>query len=371
MWMAVTLVAIVVAVVWFHAASPWWITPLASNWQRMDDTLAITLVVTGIFFVVLHLLLAWMLLRFRHRPGRRAHYQPENHRLERWLIGLTALGIVALLAPGLYVYAEYVSPPRDALVVEVLGQQWQWRYRFAGAGGELGRSDARLVDGRNPFGLDERDAAAADDVLVNGNELHLPLNRPVKLLMRSIDALHDFYVPPLRARMNMVPGMVTSFWFTPTQSGRFEVLCAQLCGLGHAAMRGYVVVEDDAAFQAWLRERPTFAATRAPTTPLAGEAQTPVQRGQALALSAGCAACHSVDGSPGAGPSWKGLYGSRKVLSDGSHVIADAAYLERSIRDPQAQVVQGFAPIMPKLPLSEEQLTELMAYIKSLGDQPR
>jgi cytochrome c oxidase subunit 2 len=164
---------------------------------------------------------------------------------------------------------------------------------------------------------------------------------------------------------------VTSFWFTPTQPGRFEVLCAQLCGLGHAAMRGYVVVEDDAAFQAWLQRKPTFAAARAPTTPVTGGAETRVQRGQALSLSLGCAACHSVDGSPGAGPSWKGLYGRSESLSDGSRVIADAAYLERAIREPQAQVVHGFAPIMPKVPVSDEQLAELMAYIKSLGDQPR
>jgi cytochrome c oxidase subunit 2 len=148
-------------------------------------------------------------------------------------------------------------------------------------------------------------------------------------------------------------------------------MCAQLCGLGHAAMRGTVVVEDEPAFQAWLQAQPSFAATRAPSTPPGGEARTPVQRGQALALSLGCAACHSVDGRPGAGPGWKGLYGRTETLSDGSRVIADAAYLERSIREPQAQVVQGFAPIMPRAPVSDADLAALMAYIESLGDRPR
>lgn len=372
MLMAVTLIVIVIGSVLFHFLSPWWTTPLASNWQQMDDTLTITLIVTGIFFVVINLFLAYTLLRYRHRDGRRAAYEPENRKLERWLIGVTSVCIAALLAPGLVVYASYVKAPRDALVLEVLGQQWQWRYRFPGASGKLGLSDARFVSAANPFGLDLADPAGQANILVDNNEVHLPLGKPVKVLMRSHDVLHDFYVPQFRARMNTVPGMVTTFWFTPTKVGRYEVLCAQLCGMGHSNMRGAVVVEDEPAFQAWLQTQPTFAMTMAGPAPgaaagLAGGGDARVAQGQALAQSRGCVACHSVDGSTRVGPSWKSLYGKQEILADGSAVLADEAYLARSIREPQAQVVKGFPPIMPPTALSDQEVAALVAYIQSLG----
>ena len=117
MTMAVALLLIVVASVLFHIFNPWWTTPLASNWQLMDDTLSITLVITGIFFIAINLFVAYMLVRFRHREGHRAAHEPENKKLERWLIGGTTVGIMALLAPGLVVYANYVREPHDALVL--------------------------------------------------------------------------------------------------------------------------------------------------------------------------------------------------------------------------------------------------------------
>ena len=365
------LVAIVAGSLLFHFVSPWRSTPIASNWQEMDDTLAITFVITAVFFVAVNLLVAYTVYRFRHRAGHHAGYQPENARLERWLIIATSLAIIGLLAPGLFVYAKYVKAPAEALQLEVLGQQWQWRYRFPGAGGKLGRSDISLVSGTNPFGLDPRDTVARDNVLVNNNEVHLPLDRPVKVILRSHDVLHDFYVPQFRARMNMVPGMVTSFWFTPTRAGRYEVLCAQLCGVGHFNMRGIVVVEEAAQFQAWLARQPTFALAMAgQSTPQpaagAGAAATLLATGQSLAQSRGCTACHSVDGSSGVGPSWKGLYGKQETMADGSVVLADEAYLKRSIRDPAAQVVKGYPPIMPKTELGDDELAALLAFIESM-----
>jgi len=165
MTMAVALLLIVVASVLFHVFNPWWTTPLASNWQQMDDTLTITLVITGAFFVAINLFVVYALVRFRHREGRRATAQPESKRLERWLIGGTTVGIMALLAPGLVVYANYVRAPHDALVLEVVSQQWQWRFRFPGAGGQFGSSDTRFFGGDNPLGLDPSDAAAQDDVI--------------------------------------------------------------------------------------------------------------------------------------------------------------------------------------------------------------
>ena len=371
MIMALVLVVLVIASVVFHWLSPWWSTQLASNWQAMDDTLTITLAVTGSLFVVINLFVAYTLLRFRHRPGQRAAYQPENKRLERWLIGLTTVGIIGLLAPGLAVYARYVSPPPDALVVEVVGQQWQWRYRFPGATDTLGASDARFVSGSNPLGIDPGDPAGQDDVIVTGSELHLPLNRPVKVLARSHDVLHDFFVPPMRARMNIVPGQVTSFWFTPTRTGRFEAMCAQLCGVGHANMRGVVVVDDAAAFQSWLARQPTFAQTQAPAAPSTGSTSPAATGadlaalGRTLAQDKGCTGCHSVDGSAGVGPTWKGLFGRTETLVDGTTMVIDEAALRREISDPMARIVKGYAPIMPKVELKAQELDALVAFIKT------
>jgi cytochrome c oxidase subunit 2 len=264
MVIALVLLVIVIGSVLFHLMAPWWTTPLASNWKAMDDTLTITIVITGLFFVVTNLFVVYALWRFRHRPGQRAAYEPVNHKLERWLIGITTVGIIALLAPGLKVYAEYVQPPEGAMEVEVLGQQWQWRFRFPGENGKLGGSDARFFAPNNPYGIDPSDTAGRDDILVNNNELHLPLNKPVKMLLRSHDVLHDFFVPNFRARQNIVPGQISYFWFTPTVPGRYEAMCAQLCGVGHPAMRGFVVVESQAAFDAWLAKHPSFAKTQSP-----------------------------------------------------------------------------------------------------------
>ncbi|WP_184530867.1 cytochrome c oxidase subunit II [Variovorax sp. Sphag1AA] len=375
MVMAIVLVVIVVGSVLFHLFSPWWTTPLASNWKTMDDTLTITLIITGIFFVAINLFIVYALVRFRHREGRRAQLEPENRKLERWLIIGTSVGIAALLAPGLLVYANFVRSPPDAMVLEVLGQQWQWHYRFPGADGKLGATDARYVTGGNPFGIDPNDPSGQDDLLVVSNEVHLPLDKPVLVLIRSHDVLHDFYVPPFRARMNSVPGQISRFWFTPTVAGRYEALCAQLCGVGHPNMRGFVVVEDAAAFQAWQATLPTFAKTQvkaapAPSVEGAAGAAARIEQGRALSESKGCVACHTIDGSPRVGPTWKGLFGKTETMEDGSRALVDEAYLRSFITDPAARRVKGFPPVMPKMDLSKEELDALVAYIQSLGSAP-
>lgn len=366
MALPILLTVLVAAALAFHFWSPWWQTPLASNWRQMDDTLTITLVITGVAFVAVNLFVAWAIYRYRHRDGHRAAYEPHNRRLEAWLIGITTIGIAAMLAPGLFVYAKLINPPANAHVVEVVGQQWQWRFRLPGPDGRLGGSDPSYVTADNPLGLNPKDPANQDNRIVDAPELHLLVGQPVKLLLRAKDVLHDFYVPPFRTRMNMVPGMVTQMWLTPTRTGRFDILCAQLCGVGHANMRGVVVVDDKPAYDAWVSALPTFAALQAQHAGVA-TSDPLAAKGKLLAQAKGCAACHTVDGSPGVGPTWKGLYGTTQTFQDGSSAHVDDAYLATFIRNPTARVPKGFAPIMPKLELTDDELKALIAYIRTLG----
>jgi cytochrome c oxidase subunit 2 len=262
MHVALILLALAVGSVAFHLLSPWWWTPIASNWQYIDATMIITFWITGFVFVAVVGFMAYCVFRFRHKEGRKAAYQPESKKLEFWLAAGTALGVAAMLAPGLVVWNQFINPPPGTTSVEVVGQQWQWSYRLPGKGGRLGLADTRFVDSGNPLGLNPADPHALDNVVVIGGDLHLPVDRPVKILLRSIDVVHDFYVPEFRAKMDLMPGIVTYFWFTPTRTGTFEILCAGFCGVWHPFMRGNVVVESEADYQKWLQTQPTFAQMR-------------------------------------------------------------------------------------------------------------
>lgn len=243
----------------FHLASPWWWSAIASNWSYIDDTINLTFWITGVVFLAVVFFMVYCVYHFRYREDRRAEYEPENKKLEWWLTIGTAVGVGAMLMPGLFVWQNFVTVPDDAHEVEVMGRQWSWSYRLPGEDGRLGRTDARLIDADNPLGVDPGDPAGEDDLIVEFDDLLLPVDRPVKLLLRSIDVLHNFYVPEFRAKMDMVPGMVTFIWFTPTRTGSYHVLCAELCGTGHALMRGTVEVVDEATYTAWLGEQRTFA----------------------------------------------------------------------------------------------------------------
>ncbi len=259
MFVAIVLVLVIVGTVIFHFMSPWWWTPIASNWGYIDDTIIITMWVTGFVFVVVLLFMAYCVFRYHHTRGKRAAYEPENTKMEVWLTVGTAVGVAVMLTPGLFVWDEFITVPEGAAEFEVVGKQWEWTFRFPGKDGVLGTSDVRNISDDNPFGIHPNDANGRDDVLIEDSELHLPLDKPVKVLLRSIDVLHDFYVPEFRAKMDLVPGLVTYFWFIPTRVGTFDILCFELCGTGHYVMRGSVVVEEESAFQAWLQEQPTFA----------------------------------------------------------------------------------------------------------------
>jgi cytochrome c oxidase subunit II len=279
MAIAIVIALLVLSTILFHLLSPWWMTPIASNWGSIDSALIITLYICAVAFVGLNLFMALALFRYRNRPGRRAHYQPENTRLEKHLTLWTGLGIAGMLAPGLIAWNEYVTVPADAAVIEATGQQWQWGFRFPGRDGVLGTAAVAHITPDNPFGLNPRDPHGRDDILVETNELHMPVGKPVKMVLRSKDVLHDFYVPQFRAKMDLVPGIVTFFWMTPTKAGTYDILCAELCGVGHYQMRGSVVVEAQPAFDRWLGEQMTFGQLLAQN-----QAASDTQLAQAAAL---------------------------------------------------------------------------------------
>ena len=281
MRVAIVIALLVLGSILFHVFSPWWQTPIASNWGSIDNALKVTLYICAVAFVGLNLFLALALLKYRARPGHKAHYEPENITLERRLTFWTGLGIAGMLAPGLLAWNEYVTVPNNAAVIEATGQQWQWGFRFPGPDGVLGTAAVAHMSPDNSFGINPRDPHGRDDILVETNELHMPVGKPVKMVLRSKDVLHDFYVPQFRAKMDLVPGIVTYFWLTPTRTGTFEILCAELCGVGHHQMRGTVVVEEQAKFDAWLAEQMNFGQLMAqneaaPAPQLASAAAKPV-----------------------------------------------------------------------------------------------
>jgi cytochrome c oxidase subunit II len=356
MAIAVALVLLVIGTVLFHVLNPWWFTPIASNWTKMDDTVNLTFWVTGAVFVAVNLFMAYAIVRYRHRKGveRRAEYEPEYKKLEWWLIGLTSVGVIAMLAPGLAVWAQFVTVPKEATVVEALGQQWSWSFRLPGADGELGAIDAALIGPDNIFGMDPNDPRGQDDVLVPGSELHLPLDKPVKVLLRSKDVLHDFTVPQFRVKMDVVPGMITYLWLTPTRVGEYELLCEEMCGVAHFAMRGRIVVDDTSTYQAWLGGQSTYAQLAA---------QPHADTAAGAAAFAVCTACHGAKAEGNQAMNAPKLAGQPRW------------YLERQVKNfkhgvrggaPGDAIASQMAAIA--MPLDDATITNVVAYIATLPD---
>ena len=285
--LAVVLILLVVGSLLFHVLSPWTFTELASNWGMVDFTVDITLYVTGFVFVAVNLFMAYCVIKFRYKKGARSTYEPENKKLETWLTGLTTVGVAAMLTPGLFVWAKFVEVPEEAHVVEAVGQQWHWTFRYPGDDGKFGEVDAERISADNPFGMDPDDPNGRDDKLVYSPQAHIPVDQPVKFLLRSKDVLHDFAVAQFRVKMDLVPGMQTFLWLTPTKTGRFEILCEEHCGLAHYTMRGAVMVDEPGDYANWLDQQPTYAEL---TAKPAGNASI------GAAQYGVCAACHGQQG---------------------------------------------------------------------------
>jgi cytochrome c oxidase subunit 2 len=357
MTMAVVLILLVVGSVLFHYLSPWYFTPIASNWTAIDDTVHLTFWVTGFVFVTVNLFLAYCVWRYRHGKTARAHYEPENKKLEGGLIVVTTVGVVAMLAPGLFAWAKFIEVPKDAAVFEVVGRQWNFNYRFPGEDGVLGTVDARFISDANPFGINPGDPHGRDDILVASPVVHLPIGKATKAELRSIDVLHDFTVPQFRAKMNMAPGLVTYVWFTPTRTGTFDAFCEQLCGIAHYSMRGTVIVEEESAFRAWQSGFPTFAQTLAQVAgdPAAG-----------APLFAVCAACHGAQGEGNPALNAPKLSGQQDW-----YLKRQLQHFKSGARGAHEKDVYGkmMAPMAATL-TDDTAINNVVAYMKTLPDTP-
>ena len=223
---------------------------------------------------------------------------------------------------GLY-YREY-RPPANAIEIYVVGKQWMWKFQHATGQREI-------------------------------NELHVPVGRKIRLIMATEDVIHDVFLPSFRIKADVVPGRYTTEWFEATKPGRYHFFCAEYCGMNHSGMGGYVVVLEPTEFENWLSGN--------------ANQMSPAAAGQQMFESLGCASCHGANAEGGRGPALLGVYGSNVVLNNGQTARADEAYVRESILNPQAKIVSGFGPIMPSFQgqLSEEQLLQLVAYVKSLS----
>ena len=250
---------VIVGSVLFHIFTPWYWTDIASNWVGMDHTITLTFWVGGGVFVAVCLFMVYCIFKFSYKEGRKAEYKPEDKKLEKILTWATTVGVAALLAPGLIIWSQYVNVPKNALEVDVMAWQWGWQYRLPGEDGKLGTTKVTNINDENPFGINPDDPFGQDDVIIQSDVLNIENNRPIKILLRSVDVLHNRYVPQFRSKMDAVPGVVTFYWFEPNKVGEYEVLCAEYCGVGHYAMRGTVIVQDKQSYEKWLDEQEIFS----------------------------------------------------------------------------------------------------------------
>lgn len=361
MLVALILLAVVLGSVIFNFASPWTFLELGSNWALIDFTVLVTFVICGIAFVILGIYMAWWVYKYQYVPGRLAEYEPENPKLEARLTIITTIGVVVMLAPGLVAWDQYVRVPPDATELEVNSEQWKWSYRLPGEDGIFGHAHNKYITFENPIGIMDGDPYAEDDIIITSQTVKIPIDRKVKVLLRSKDVLHDFWVPEIRAKMDSVPGMVTYFWFQPTLLGEFDILCAELCGRGHHTMRGemHVVSLDD--YETWLDAQVTWAEMKAGAVPLSPQAL----QGRSIAETNGCFACHSLDGSRTVGPTWTNLWGSTVQMQDGTSLVVDEEYVRESILQPQAKIREGYGTEMVPAELTDEEISAVIDFLKS------
>lgn len=301
--------------------------PAASSVATEVDLLYLFITAVSAFFVVLvALLVVVFAIKFRRR-----HVDEVGADIHGSLIlelGWTFVPFVLAMAMffwGADLFFRLSRPPADSMEIFVVGKQWMWKVQ-------------------HPDGVREI------------NELHVPVGRNIKLTLGSEDVIHDYSIPAFRVKMDVVPGKLTTMWFKAEVPGTYHLFCAEFCGTKHSGMIGQVIAMEPRAYEAWLAGG------------TAGAAVPPAQAGEKLFSDLACLTCHKQDGTPGIGPTLAGVFGSQVPLADGSTVLADDNFLRESIMVPTAKVVRGFQPVMPPFQglVSEEQLLQLIAYIKTL-----
>jgi cytochrome c oxidase subunit 2 len=281
--------------------------------------------VTVFFTLLISLVIIFFVIKYRRRnPSEIPRPIEGSTKLETLWSVIPLLIAMTIFVWGAKVYYTQYRPPKNAMEVYVVGKQWMWKFQ-------------------HPTGQREI------------NELHVPVGRKIKLIMATEDVIHDLFVPAFRIKTDVVPGKYTSEWFEATKPGRYHFFCAEYCGMNHSGMGGWVVAMEPTEFENWLSGN--------------ANQMSPAAAGQQMFESLGCASCHGANAEGGRGPALLGLFGSNVVLSNGPALKADEAYLRESILNPQAKIVTGFGPIMPSFQgqVSEEQLLQLVAYVKSLS----
>jgi cytochrome c oxidase subunit II len=301
----------------------------ASNHAQSVDALFFFLLgVSGFFSVLIATLIVYYGIKYRRKsPGDRPARITGSLGLEVFWSVVPFVIAMIIFGWGVSLFFQLAQPPSDAMEIYVVGKQWMWKIQ-------------------HPEGQREI------------NELHIPIGRPVKLILTSQDVIHDFFVPAFRTKVDVLPGRYVRTWFTATKTGQFRFFCAQYCGTNHSGMIGWVIVQEPAEYQAWLYQR--------------AEGSLALE-GRKLFLKYQCVSCHSADAGARA-PVLEGLFGQSVPLRDGRTVIADETYLRESILEPDAKIVAGYEPIMPSYQgqLDEEEILKLVAFIKSLerGETP-
>jgi cytochrome c oxidase subunit 2 len=316
----------------------------ASDWARRVDHLhyfVITTTMIAAFGVFLTALVFFIKYRRRSDTDPTAHVVPRTIH-EIFFIGTPLLFFVLWFAIGFPQFVQLNTPPKDAFDVYVQGKKWMWKFAYPGG----------------PSSLDV---------------LRLPVGRPVRLLITSRDVIHSFFVPAMRVKQDALPGRYTQAWFTPERPGRYEIFCAEYCGLNHSGMLAEIVVMPAAEFDDWLEQQRRGLALAADSTPIPSDSLRPrsslVEEGRRVATDQGCMRCHSVDGTRHIGPTWTNLYGRNERLATGKTVVVDEAYLTKSMMDPAADIVAGYQNVMPTFQgkLTPPDAAAIVEYIKSLS----
>ncbi len=242
--------------------------------QKIDSLFTVTFVITMFVFVATQAALFTFAFLYRERPGRKALYYPDNHTLEYVWTGIPAVTLLILVGGGLLVWEEVHNPDlggQKPQEIELVGEQFQWRIRYPGMDGKLGKHGFKLLTATNPHGVDSSDVNAKDDVIASAKEIHIVKNKPVLFKVRAKDVLHGVYAPHFHVNIYAVPGMPTQFNFTPTKSTaearkerenekfNYELLCSQLCGSSHFNMRAVIIVhENEKELNDWMSKQATF-----------------------------------------------------------------------------------------------------------------